>query len=165
MNNRSVRRRCFGAGLVLAAALALTACGGDPASEGVSEGVGVGAQPLQNGTFGPGILVNLPKPAAARPFAAPAHRHGTWVQSFEIDGLSPLETMQYFESALPPVWEESTPSMPLGSCFPPGGESDSQCTYRETWIQGTQRLEIVAGPAGIDITEDRTELSLLLEGA
>ena len=34
---------------------------------------------------------------------------------------------------------------------------------REIWIQGTQRLEIVAGPAGTAAVSDGTELSLLLE--
>jgi hypothetical protein len=125
----------------------------------------VGAEPLGNGTFAPGLFVNLPKPAESKSFGAPALKHGTWVQSFAVDGLSPLETMQYYESALKPDWDESTPSLALGSCFPSGGNADSHCTYREIWIQGTQRLEVVAGPAGTTAVGDGTELSLLLEGA
>jgi hypothetical protein len=146
---------------MVVAALALAACE-DATTAG---GVGVGADPLRNGAFAPGIFVDLPKPAESKPFGAPALKHGTWVQSFEVDGLSPSETVQYYESALKPEWEESTPLLPLGSCFPPGGSAESQCTYREIWIQGTERLEIVAGPAGIDPVGDGTELSLLLEGA
>ena len=159
---RATRRRArVGAGLTLVAALALTACGADTTTSG---GVGVGAQPLGNGTFAPGVFVDLPKPGGSRPYGGPTLRHGTWVQSFEVDGLSPMETMQFFQSALRRRWEADPPPLPLGGCFPPGGASGTQCTYRGTWIRGTERLEIVAGPAGLGLG-NTTELSLLLEGA
>jgi hypothetical protein len=158
------RRREYAAVvLALVAAVAVGACAGDTASSSRGDAA-VGAQPAQNGTFAPDTFVGLPKPDGARPYAAPTQEHGTWTQSFEVDGLSPAQTMQFFLTALEGNWGESPPLSPTGPCDPAGGGSGSACTYRAVWIRGTERLRITAGPAGLGVSNG-TELNLLLRGA
>ncbi|MDQ1431354.1 MAG: hypothetical protein QOF40_1956, partial [Actinomycetota bacterium] len=102
---RVARRRNagFAAGLALVAALTLAACGtGTPAASGTA--VPVGAQPVRNGGLVPGSFVDLPKPAGARSYGAPTLSHGAWTQSFEVDGLSPAQTMQFYVTALQGSW-------------------------------------------------------------
>jgi hypothetical protein len=162
---RGVRRRAYiGAGLALVAAVALVACAGDaPPSAGGNELLG--AQPVRNGRFAPGAFVDLPKPDGARPYGAPTLADGTWTQSFEVDGLSPAQTMQFFLTVLETRgWGESPPLSPLGACDPAGGAVGSDCTYRAVWIRGGETLRVVAGPAGLGVSNG-TELSLLLSGA
>jgi hypothetical protein len=141
----------------------LAACGtGTPAASGTA--VPVGAQPVRNGGLVPGSFVDLPKPAGARSYGAPTLSHGAWTQSFEVDGLSPAQTMQFYVTALQGSWGESPPSAPLGRCDPSGGATGSGCTDRAVWIQGSEQLTIIAGPAGVDVGNG-TQLSLELTGA
>jgi hypothetical protein len=159
-----VRRRAYlGVGLLLLAALVLAACGSD-SSMGSGGGVEVGAQPERNGRFVPGEFVDLPMPAGARSFAGPSLKDGAWTQSFEVDSLSPADTMQFFMNALQGSWGESPPLSPVGPCDPSGGASGSDCTYRSAWRQGPETLTITAGPAGLSV-DNGTELNLLLTGA
>jgi hypothetical protein len=155
-------RRCVGVGLALVAALAFAACGGATATTS-GGGAAIGAQPVRNGSLAPGSFVDLPKPAGARSFGAPTLSHGTWTQSFGVDGLSPAQTMQFYVTALEGSWGESPPLSPLGRCDPSGGASGSGCTYRAVWIRGSEKLTIIAGPAGLGVSNG-TELSLLLTG-
>jgi hypothetical protein len=160
-----VRRRAyFGLGLMLVAALFLAACGNDSSMMGSGGGVEVGAQPERNGRFVPGEFTALPMPAGARSFAGPSLKDGAWTQSFEVDSLSPVDTMQFYMNALQSSWGQSPPLSTEGPCDPSGGAPGSDCTFRAVWRQGTERLTIIAGPAGLSV-DNGTELNLLLTGA
>jgi hypothetical protein len=165
---RGDRRRAYVAlGLALVAAVALVACAGTTSttiSTTVEGNPAAGAQPVRNGIFAPGTFVDLPKPDGARPYGAPTLKHGTWTQSFEVDGLGPAQTMQFFLPVLEDRgWGESPPLPSLGVCEPAGGAPGSGCTYRSVWIRGGETLRIIASPAGLGVSNG-TELSLLLQG-
>jgi hypothetical protein len=150
-------------GLALLATLGLAACGQDTAdSAGVD--AATGAQPARDGSLVPGEFVDLPEPDGARPYGPPTQKDGTWTQSFEVDGLSPAQTMQFYVTTLEGSWGEARPLPQLGSCDPPGGASGSTCVYSAVWIRGDETLKVVAGPAGLDVSNG-TETSLLLRGA
>ena len=167
---QSLRRHARpGAGLtLLVTAVLLTACGGGGGRSGApsSPAQGSGAEP-ERSTFVDSSFVGLPKPAGAQSFGAATFEGGTWVQSYEVDGLDPLQTVAFYENRLDTDWVESPPLRRLGQCLAHGDTPETQCTYRGLWVSGDERLEVVAGPAGPGGTDGHasTELSLLLEGA
>jgi hypothetical protein len=154
--DRVIRRRFAVASFATLAVLVLASCGGS---------AGSGAQPESNG-FGPGAFADLPKPGGQQSFGPPTEDHGTWVQSFEIDGLGPSETMQFYATALGSDWTKTSGPTTLGHCRAASSDQGNGCTYREVWSNSPTQLEIVAGPAGANENQidGGTELSLLLTG-
>jgi len=145
----------------------LTACGGSGESGATnSPAQGSGAQP-ERLTFADSEFVGLPKPAGAQSFGVATFEGGTWVQSYAVDDLDPLQTLTFYRNRLESNWVESPPVRQLGQCLAQGDTPGTQCTYRGVWVSGAERLEVVAGPAGPDANDGRasTELSLLLEEA
>ena len=115
---------------------------------------GSGAEP-ERSTFVDSSFVGLPKPAGAQSFGAATFEGGTWVQSYEVDGLDPLQTVAFYENRLDTDWVESPPLRRLGQCLAHGDTPETQCTYRGLWVSGDERLEVVAGPAGPGGTDGR----------
>ena len=138
--------------------LALAACGGQ--AERTS-----GSGPTQGAGFASAVFVNLPRPGGATPFDPPSEEGGVWTQSYEVRSLGSAETMQFYVAALQDDWLQQVPPAVVGHCNPAVVLVGDGCTYRGVWASSGQRLEVSAGPDGIDQGNGGgTELSLLLTG-
>ena len=70
--------------------------------------------------------------------------------------------MQFYVTTLEGSWEQTSPSS-WEVVIPPAA-SEARASDSVVWIRGGETLKIVAGPAGLDVS-DGTEMSLLLRGA
>jgi hypothetical protein len=165
------RGRRAGAGLALFAIVAFAACGGGGqsgtygASAGAANGAGsaTGAQPSRNGTFAPGILVDIPKPGGAQPLSGPIQQGSTTTQTFRVDGLSPSALIVFYESALTSGWTVSSPAAPLGRCVVNNDVPAVGCTYRGSWTSGPQTLLITTSSDTSTVGNSINESQLTLE--
>ena len=169
MNRRGVIRRggLAAVGLTVIAVLMLAACGGTDRGSSGAEDV-VGDEPASNGTLAPAELVDLPLPGGSQLSDGPAEIGAVWTQSFRVDGLSPEAAMGFYETALGDAWSESVPAAALAGCTPTASPvGDGGCTYRGTWKNGAESLQITASPDVTDASDlgNGTVVSFSLTGA
>jgi len=160
---RDIRRlrRTAAAVVLLAAAATLTlaACGGGSNTD-ESGAATPGAQPQGGGGFLPTQVANLPVPGGAKRLSPAAEQDGVWAESFDVAGLSPAGTMQFYTQNLTGDWRPAERPAVIAACTSPAVRAGDTC--RGVWTTPTLRLEVMAGPD--DTTAGETQLNLVLAG-
>ena len=143
--------------LVAAAMLTLAACDG-ASNPDDSAAATPGAQPESGGGFLPTQVANLPVPGGAKRLSPATEQDGIWTESFDVAGLSPAGTMQFYTQNLTGDWRPAERPTVIAACTSPAVRTGDTC--RGVWTTTTLRLEVTAGPD--DTTAGETQLNLVL---
>ena len=121
----------FAVALLTLAALSLAACSTDSAGQADEPSA-------PDGTLVAGEFTGLPKPADAKPLGDPAIHGLTIAQSFQVDGWTPQQVLDFYASHLPRRgWEQSTRAAETGH-----GD------WRGRWARSSELLDVSASVDG-----------------
>ncbi len=99
-----------------------------------------------------GDFAGIPLPEGAKAFGAAVRASGVVTQSYDVTGLDPEKTFEFYQQALPEAgWEPVSAG--------PSGATD----YRSVWVKDQQQLTVSTAPLASKPGGTNAQLSLQLQ--